>query len=331
MPAMRAAWYERYGPAAEVFQVGEMACPEPGPNEVRVRIASSGVNPSDVKSRMGSRGPEMPFPRIVPHSDGAGTIDAVGPGVAAARLGERVWTYQAQWQRPFGTAAEYVCLPAHRVVPLPDGVDFEQGACLAIPAMTAHRALFADGPIAGQVVLVTGGAGAVGSAAVQLAKWGRATVIATVSGDAKAADARQAGADVVLNYRTEDVAEQVLGLTGGQGVDRIVDVDFGGNLAVSERVLREAGTISPYSSSVREPALPYQALQRRNARIQFVLMYSMPEAAKRQASVDITAALEAGRLRHTIGARFPLAEIARAHEAQESGRVLGNVVVQIGE
>jgi NADPH2:quinone reductase len=194
--------------------------------------------------------------------------------------------------------------------------------------MTAHRTLFADGPIAGQTVLVTGGAGAVGNAAVQLAKWGGAAVIATVSSDEKAAEAGQAGADLVLNYRTDDVAERVLAFTSGAGVDRIVEVDFGGNLAVSERVLREAGTISPYSSSIREPELPYRALQQRNARIQFVLMYSMPESAKAQAIADITAALAVGQLRHTIGARFPLEQTARAHEAQESGRIIGNIVVQ---
>ena len=182
---MRAAWYEKNGGAAEVLRLGEMPDPEPGPGEVRVRVAASGLNPTDVKARAGSR--PMGFPRIIPHQDGAGVIDRVGPGVPASRLGERVWVYIVQWQRPFGTAAEYVCVPAPRAITLPANLTFAEGACLGIPGVTAHRCLFADGPIEGQTVLVTGGAGAVGHYAVQLAKWSGARVITTVSSGEKAA------------------------------------------------------------------------------------------------------------------------------------------------
>ncbi|MDP7386367.1 MAG: NADPH:quinone reductase, partial [Nitrospinota bacterium] len=235
---MRAGWYEKQGPAGEVIQVGEMAAPEPGAGEVRVRLAVSGVNPSDAKNRLGARGP-MKFPRVVPHSDGAGEIDRVGPGVDPARAGERVWVFNGQWDRPFGTAAEFIALPAGQAVRLPEGVTDAEGACVGIPGMTAHRCVFADGPVQGKTVLVTGGAGAVGHCAVQLAKWGGASVIATVSSDEKAERARGAGgavgggADHVVNYRTENVAERVRELTGGEGVDRIVEVDFGGNLEAS--------------------------------------------------------------------------------------------------
>ena len=327
---MRAAWYERYGPAREVFQVGEMPEPEPGPGDVLVRVHASGVNPSDWKSRTGSRGPQMPFPRIVPHSDGAGVVEAVGAGVDAARVGERVWLFEGQWQRPFGTAAEYIALPSHHAPPLPDGVSFAEGACIGIPAMTAHRCLFASGPVDGMAVLVTGGAGAVGHCAIQFAKWGGATVIATVSSDEKAAHAQRAGADHTVNYRTEDVAERVLALTGGEGVDRIVEVDFGGNLAVSKSVLRLNGAIGCYASTGdREPAVEYQAFSRKNATVHFVLVYSEPEPAKRQAVADIAKAAAAGALTHTIAAVMPLEDIAAAHELQESNTAIGNIVLAL--
>ncbi|HEU5320133.1 MAG TPA: NADPH:quinone reductase, partial [Methylomirabilota bacterium] len=247
MSTMRAAWYERNGPAAEVLRVGELPVPEPGPGEVRVRVVASGLNPNDVKARAGSR--PMGYPRVVPHQDGAGVIDAVGPGVPAARVGERAWLYIVQWQRPWGTAAEYTVVPARLAVTLPAHTSFAEGACLGIPAVTAHRCLFADGPLAGQTVLVTGGAGAVGHYAVQLAKWADATVIATVSSPEKAALAAAAGADHTVNYRTGDAAAEILELTGGAGVDRIVDVDFGANLPVSARVLKTSGTIAAYAST----------------------------------------------------------------------------------
>src|SRR3989442_10703752 len=240
-----------------------MPVPEPGPGEVRVRIVASGLNPTDVKARAGSR--PMGFPRVIPHQDGAGVIDRVGPGVPASRVGERVWLYIVQWQRPFGTAAEYACVPARRAITLPAATSFAEGACLGIPAVTAHRCLFADGPIAGQTVLVTGGAGAVGHYAVQLAKWAGARVIATVSSTEKAASAAAAGADHTVNYRTGEAAKEILALTGGAGGDRIVDVDFGGNLGVSLETIKGNGAIATYASmGGREPRVPFYAPMAKN-------------------------------------------------------------------
>ena len=288
------------------------------------------MNPSDWKARTGSRGPEMPFPRIVPHSDGAGEIAAVGEGVAPSRVAERVWLYEGQWQRPFGTAAELIALPSERAVPLPDGVSFQEGACIGIPAMTAHRCLFASGPVNGMTVLVTGGAGAVGHYAVQFAKWGGARVIATVSSEEKAARALRSGADHTVNYRIEDVAERALEITGGEGVERIVEVDFGGNLAASKRALRLNGAIGCYASAGdREPAVEYQALSRKNAAVRFVLVYSEPEDAKRQAVADIGQAIADGALAHPVAAAMPLDDVAVAHELQESGTAIGNIILAV--
>jgi NADPH2:quinone reductase len=325
---MRAAWYERNGPAAEVLTVGELPVPEPEPGEVRVRVICSGLNPTDVKSRAGSR--PMAFPLVVPHQDGAGIIDKVGPGVPVSRVGERVWLYIVQWQRPWGTAAEYTVVPAGLAVRLPDSTSFAEGACLGIPGVTAHRCLFADGPVAGQTVLVTGGAGAVGHYAVQLAKWAGARVIATVSAAEKAALAMAGGADHTVNYREEDAAARILALTGGAGVDRIVDVDFGGNLAVTRAVLKDNGVVATYASmGDAEPRLPFYPLMFKNATMRLVLLYTMPAEAKAQATADIGRLAGEGRLLHQIGARFPLERIVEAHEAQESGKVMGNIVVDV--
>ena len=280
---MRAAWYEKNGPAAEVLQVGDMPVPEPAPGEVRVRVVASGLNPTDVKARAGSR--LMGFPRIVPHQDGAGVIEEVGAGVPASRIGERVWLFTVQWQRPWGTAAEHTVVPAALAVTLPANTGFAEGACLGIPAVTAHRCLFADGPVAGQTVLVTGGAGAVGHYAIQLAKWAGARVIATISSREKAVLAAEAGADHLVNYRTEDAAAHILELTGGAGVDRIVDVDFGANLAVSAKVIKTNGAIATYASiGDPEPRLPFYALMSRNAAIRPVLIYTMPARARDEAA-----------------------------------------------
>jgi NADPH2:quinone reductase len=328
---MRAAWYERKGPAREVLHVGEVPTPEPGPGEVRVRVHVSGVNPSDTKNRGGWRGNvTMPFPRVIPHQDGAGVIDQVGEGVSAARVGERVWVYEAQLGRASGTAAEYVALPSANAVRLPDNTSFAEGACLGVPALTAHYAVFADGPVSGQTVLVTGGAGAVGSYAVQLAKWGGATVIATVSSPEKAAVARELGADHVVNYRVEDVAERVRALAGGRGVDRVVEVSLGANLPAAVALLRTGGVIAAYSSDAdSEPRVPFSALLRKNAVIRFVYVYEMGPAAHEAAIADVTRCLQAGTLRHLVDRHVPLAEIAAAHEAVEGGAAIGNVVVDV--
>ena len=326
---MRAVWYEAYGPAKEVLKFGELETPDPGAGEVRVRLHASGANPSDYKARLGSRG-EMGWPRIIPHSDGAGVIESAGEGVDAARVGERVWIFNGQWERPYGTAAEFIVVPERQAVPLADSVDFAQGACLAIPAMTAHRALFLDGPIIGQTALVTGGAGAVGRYGVQLAKWGGADVIATVSNEEKARIAREAGADHVVNYREEDTAERIMEITNGAGVDRICEVDFGENLEVTRKVLKGNGTVAAYGSTrVPEPVLPWYQMMPGNTAVRMVFVYTMPDSAIAQACADINVACDAGALTHHIGARFSLEEAAAAHELMENFANVGNVVVEI--
>ncbi|HLL51990.1 MAG TPA: NADPH:quinone reductase [Myxococcaceae bacterium] len=327
---MLAGWYESLGPAAEVIKVGQLEDPVPGPGEVRVQLHASGVNPSDVKRRSGAVVRQMPFPRIVPHSDGAGIIDRVGEGVSKSRLGERVWVFNGAWKRPMGTAAEYIALPASQVVPLPDDTSFDEGACLGIPAMTAHRCVFAEGPVKGRTVLVTGGAGAVGGYAVQLARWGGATVLSTVSSESKGRIARDFGAHEVIDYKREDVARRVLELTGGQGVDRIVDVDVSANLGTDLAVLKDRGTISVYAAPAGvQPPLPVHALMMKNVTVRFVLVYDMEDEAKAQACRDITAWLESGTANHLIAARFPLEQLVLAHELQESGGQVGNVVVRV--
>lgn len=327
---MRAVYYERLGAARDVLKLGAMETPPIGLGEVCVRVRISGINPSDVKRRGGQSMPTMPFPRVIPHQDGAGVIEAVGAGVAPTRVGERVWLYEAQLGRPFGTAAEWVVLPSAQAVRLPDMVDFVAGASLGVPAMTAHRCVFADGPVTGQTVLVAGGAGAVGYYAIQLAKWGGAQVITTVSAPAKAEVARTAGADHVVNYRTEDVAARIRALTGGSGVDRVVEVAFGYNLALNERILKPNGAIASYASDAeREPRLPYYAFSAKNATIHFVLVYVMSKAAHQAAIDDITTCLETGVLRHPTPHRFALEDIVAAHEAVESGQVTGKAVVEM--
>ena len=326
---MRAVWYEATGPAAEVLQLGEMETPQPGPGEVRVRLHASGVNPSDVKSRDGLRGP-IAFPRVIPHSDGAGVIDAVGEGVSPTRLGTRVWVWNAAYRRPFGTCAEYVCLPEAQAVPLPDGTSFAAGACLGIPASTACHAVFADGDVTGQTVLVTGGAGAVGSYAIQLARWGGARVIATVSGPEKAQAAQAAGAHAVVNYREGDVAAAILAANDGRPVDRVVEVEFGGNLAVTSAVIGEGGVIAAYGSMAdAEPRLPFYPLMFRNVTLRMLIVYLLAPQERTRMLARLTAALEQGALNHAIAATFDLADSAKAHEAVESGKLIGNAVITI--
>lgn len=325
---MQAVWYEEFGSAAEVLQFGELPTPEPAAGEVRVRLAVSGVNPVDVKRRQGGRG-EMTAPRVVPHFDGAGEIDAVGEGVDAAHVGQRVWVYGAQWQRDFGTAAELVVVPAANAVALPYSASFEDGACLGIPALTAYPAVFADGPVEGKTVLITGGAGCVGNYAVQFARLSGAKTIATVSSDAKAELAATAGAEHVINYRTEDVAQRVLELTGGAGVDRIVEVEFGGNLATTAKVLKVGGTIATYASQADPtPTLPFYDLMYKSIVIRHVLAFQVPGELLQRALDDISRWLDAGELTHHVGARLPLAETVAAHQAVEAG-TFGKVLVTL--
>jgi NADPH2:quinone reductase len=327
---MLAAWYETNGTARDVMRVGEMPDPEPAAGEVRVRIEASGVNPSDVKTRAGLRKP-IAYPRVVPNSDAAGVIDKVGAGVDRSRIGQRVWVFNAAWERPFGTSAQYACVPDAFAPPLPPGLSAAQGACLGIPVMTAHRCLFADGPVEGLNVLVTGGAGVVGHYAIQLAKWaGAAHVVATVSGEEKAAHARAAGADLVINYRTEDVTARIEAALGVRGIHRIIEVDFGANLDTAMKVIAPDGAITGYASMGNQvPPIPFYPLATLNVLVRPVLVYTISPAARQQAIDDIAAWAETGKAQFAIAARFPLEQIVSAHETVEAGAKLGHVVLDI--
>ncbi len=327
---MRAAWFDKFGTARDVLQLGELDKPVTEPGEVLVRIHTSGVNPSDVKKRAGSFPNLLDEGLVIPNSDGAGVIEAVGDGIDKNRIGKRVWIYQAQFARRFGTAAEYVAIAANRAPNLPDAASVEVGACLGIPAMTAHRCVFADGSVSDQTVLVTGGAGRVGNYAVQWASRAGATVIATASNDADKSACEAAGAHHVINHRDDDVVSAIKMATGGTPVDRIIDVEFGANLPVSIEVLRVGGTIATYASmQVSEPRLPFLQMMYKDLTVRMVIVYAMPEAAKEQAVADIDKALCAGTLRHRIAYTMPLEEIAKANEIIEQGNVRGAVVLTI--
>ena len=330
MTTMRAAFYERNGAAREVLRVADVPRPEPAAGDVRVRLATSGVNPSDIKTRGNLRGTGMAFPRVIPHSDGAGTIDAVGDGVAAARLGQRVWVWNGAWRRAFGTAAQWITLPAAQAVPLPANVDFAAGACLGIPALTALHAVRMDGGVTGKSVLVTGGAGAVGHYAVQMARLaGASQVMATVSNEAKAALASAAGADVTINYREEDVAARVLVATDGRGVDRIIETDFASNVGADFQAVAAEGDIVVYGSGQPDIAVPFFAAILKNVRVRFFIVYNLAPADRAATLAQLDAWLRAGALTHNVALRMPLEKIADAHEAVEHGAVMGNVVVEI--
>lgn len=331
---MLQAWYDRTGPARDVLRVGEAEKPLPAAGQVLVRIAASGINPSDCKQRAGFPGGRSQAGRIVPHSDGAGTVEAVGDAVEQYWLGRRVWIWNARGGSFYGTgggdtgtAGAYLALPVEQVVPLPDNTGFDLGAALGAPACTAHYLVFADGDVAGQTILIRGGAGAVGELAVQFAHAAGARVIATVSSSEKAAIAGAAGAGHVVNYRTENVTNFVRGLCP-DGVDRIIEVDFARNVAEDAALIRQNGTIASYSSpSNPTPVLPYYALQFKGATVRFVQGFSLPAAARRIALRQICIGVTDGWLRPTIAARYPLSEIAAAHELVESGRAVGNVVL----
>ena len=329
---MRAAYYERKGPAPKVIVLGELPDPQPGPGEVRVKLRFSGINPTDTKLRGGWDGNmEMPFPRVIPHQDGAGVIDAVGPGVPQSRLRERVWVYEAQRGRAFGTAAEYVVVPSENAVTLPESASFETGACLGIAGMTAHRCLFQDGGIQGQTVLVAGGAGAVGHAAIQLAKWGGARVASTVSRPEQEKLAREAGADLVVSRKTEDAAARIKAFTRGLGLDRVVEVAFEANLELNRAVLKANGVISTYSSGPPEsaPRIPFTAMMRQGISVHFILVYVMPREAHWAAARDLNAAIDTGCYRPHVAGLFKLDETAKAHEAQESGGTVGKLLIGV--
>ena len=322
---MRAAFYESHGPARQVLKLGEVPTPMPAAGEVRVRIKASGVNPSDVKSRR--RGAS--YPLTIPHSDGAGVIDAVGAGVDPRRIGERVWLWNGQWRRPFGTAAEYIALPAGQAVPLPDAVSFEVGACLGIPFLTAWRSVHWRPARAGETVLVQGGAGAVGHYAVQLAQRAGYRVIASVSSAEKAAVAKAGGAEVTVNYREQDLTDAVQRFTGGAGVDRVIEVNLCANAAFYHKYLRHDGSVTVYGSDDWDTSLPLREWLVHGLELAIFIVYELPPAARAEAVAGAQAALVDPAFQHRIAARFPLERIAEAHEAVESGKLIGNVVVTL--
>jgi len=324
---MRAAYYEKNGPAREVLKLGEVETPRPGPGEVRIKLATSGVNPSDVKSREG-RTRRIAFPSVIPHSDGAGVIDMVGDGVPASRVGERVWTWNAQWKRASGTCAEYVALPAAMAVRLPDHTGVEEGACLGIPAMTAYHAVAVAEAWAGSTILISGGAGAVAHYAIQFAKARGAVVIATVSSDAKAKLAQAAGADHVIDYRRENVGERVMELTDKAGVDAVIELDLTANAKLLPGVLRPHGVVVVYGTGP-ETQIPAQWLLVNAVALKFIFVYELTKEEREAAIGAITRMLEEKRLVNNVALTFPLDDIVAAHEAVEQGKAMGNVVVRI--
>jgi NADPH2:quinone reductase len=326
---MRAAVYSANGAARDVLSVIDLPTPSPGPGEVRVKLSFSGVNPSDVKTRLGLRA-KLAFPQVVPHSDGAGVIDAVGEGVSASRVGERVWTWNAQWGRAFGTAAEFVVLPGVQAVTLPNQVDLASGACLGVPALTAYHAVTMDGGVKDKTVLVAGGAGSVGHYAVQLARIkGAHRVIATVSGPDKAALARDAGADEVVNYKAENLVARVRALTDGRGVDRIIEVDFAANVTPDLDLVAPEGDIVPYGSGAAQIVVPFVPSILKNVRLRFFIVYNLTERDRSAALANLTSLMASERLTHNVAVRFPLASIVEAHETVEQGAAMGNVVLEI--
>jgi NADPH:quinone reductase len=325
---MKAAFYEQPG-ASDVLRIGDLPLPQPAAGEVRVRLRFSGVNPVDWKVRKGGPGRRMSLPRIVPHSDGAGEIDAVGEGVLPSRLGERVWVWNAQVRRAWGTAAEYVTLPSAQAVLMPEALSYEEGACLGTPALTAMHSVRLAGASAGDNVLVQGGAGAVGQYAIQILKARRATVIATVSSAAKAALAREAGADHVIDYCNEDIMRNVQAVTGGTGADAMIEVNFTANAPRYPGLLRPHATIVVYGITGSEASLPVLWLMQNSATLKFFTIYDISVADRRGALREVQELLSAGRLTHRIGLRLGLSECARAHDLLEHSEVTGNVVLDV--
>ena len=325
---MKAAWYKSFGPADEVINVGDFETPEPQAGEVKIRVYASGVNPSDTKKRLGANPALLDDGPVIPNSDGAGDIVAVGDGISPDRIGERVWIYNAQYGRQLGTSAESVCVPSNYAVVLPDNADYNTGAMMGIPAMTAHRCVFADGDVGSQIVLVTGGAGRVGYYAVQWAKQNGATVIATASSESSAEQCTNAGADLVVGHPSEESAKEILEYTNGKKIDRVVEGDFGANLLPILDVLKTSGTIATYSSmSDMNPSIPFIRMMFMDITIRMVLVYAMPAQAIEHASRDITKMLSEDRLDNRVGKVYSLDDSASAHELIESGKVYGSVII----
>jgi NADPH2:quinone reductase len=325
---MRAAFYERNGPARDVLKLGEVDQPKPGPGEVRVKLKTSGVNPSDVKSREG-RTRKIAFPRVIPHSDGAGDIDLVGDGVPASRIGERVWLWNGQWKRPFGTCAEYIVLPSALAVKMPAATSYEAGACLGIPAMTAYHAVATADANAASTILVSGGAGGVGHYAIQFAKARGAVVIATVSSEPKAKLARAAGADHTIDYKREDVGAQVKDLTDGAGVDAVIEMDIAANAKLYPAILHPRSTVVVYGTGSPEATIPSQFLLTSSIAIKYIFVYELAPEERAAAVAAINRMQENNTLINNVALTVPLQDIVAAHEAVEQGKAMGNVVVTI--
>ncbi|BBL31026.1 NADPH:quinone reductase [Pantoea ananatis] len=327
---MKAAYYDIQGNAHDVLKIGEVSKPSPGPNEVLVRIYVSGINPSDIKARTGFSA-SMPYARIIPHQDGAGVIEAVGENVSSERLNERVWIYEAQYGRASGTAAEFVVVPTSQAVRLPDNVSFETGASLGIPALTAHRCLFSDGDLKDRRVLIHGGAGVVGTAAILLAKWAGAWVVTTVRNARQAAIAKINGADLVLDHTAGDVANIIMANTDNQGVHHIVDVALKENLDINLACLTQGGVISSYatSSATETISVPLLKAMMHGCVLRFVYIYKVPMEVKKVSAEDINSCLETGSYAPLIGLNLPLENIADAHHTLEHSNVIGKVLIHI--
>ena len=326
---MKAAWYEKTGDAADVLKVGELPDPSPGSNEVLISVKTSGINPSDVKTRAGARG-DLQFSRIVPHSDGAGMIVDVGKNVDSNRIGERVWIWNAAYGRPNGTCAELISLPENQAVAMSDHVSFEAAACLGIPASTAYYGIFAEGSVQNKTLMITGGAGAVGFYGIQLAKWAGAKVISTVSSKEKFKIAEDAGADLILNYKKDNVVDSVLEFTKGNGVDRVLEVEFGGNIHINPKIINTNGTIAAYASMGNiEPTLPFYDFMFKGIKINTFLIYSICQKDRKILIEGMTKALNENALKHMIGSSFSLDDVVDAHEEVESNKNVGNVIVTV--
>lgn len=329
---MRAISYSSFGAAADVLALHDLPTPTPSAGEILVRLSFSGVNPSDVKARAGTRPgvTKPPFEQIVPHSDGAGVIEAVGEGISPDRIGTRAWIWNGQWQRPFGTAATHICVPAEQAVALPNSVSLETGAILGIPGLTACHAVFGGGNVAGKTVLVQGGAGTVGLLAVQLAKWGGARVIATARGDGMDM-AKDAGADSVLDYSRADLAAAIIDANEGAPVDRIVEVEFGLNAATDAEVIAPNGTIAAYGSAKdMTPTLAFGPMLFKAVTIDIVLIYLLPQQERQSAIKRLHDALEQGALSCPVERIYPLADCAAAQAAVEAGNRAGAILVEVG-
>jgi NADPH2:quinone reductase len=327
---MKAVWYSSFGKAADVLEYGDKETFDPGPGEARVRLYASGVNPSDVKKRMGTSQTLLNQGFVIPNSDGSGVIEAIGEGVDEQRIGERVWVYNGQHRRRMGTSAEFITLPENQVVFLPDKANFLVGACMGIPAMTAHRCVLADGPVKDKLVMVTGGAGRVGYYAIQWAKYFGAEVIATAGSARSRQHCEEAGADLVVGHPSPATSKTILEQTKGRKLDRIIEGDFGGNLPFLLEIMETNGVIASYASASEiEPKIPFYRMMYLDITLRTVIVYDMPWKAKKDAADDITKMLAAGTLKHRIAQTYPLSESVLAHEAIEKGDQYGCVLLEI--